>query len=62
MRRVDEECVHWVKLAAYLTSALWDAYSVLAFARMMIEDEPILISVDGVVNRLAIVKDLVVLK
>ena len=62
VHRVDEECAHGVKLAAYFASAVWDVYSVLAFAGMLLEDEPVLIPVEVVENGLAIAEDLVVLK
>ena len=64
VRRVDEECAHGVKLAAYLASAVWDAYLVLSFAGVAFEDEPVLVPVlvEGVANNLAVAKDLVVLK
>ena len=62
VRRVDKECAHGVKCAAYLASAVWDVYSILAFAWMTFEDEPVLVPVEGVVNGLAIAEDLVVLQ
>ena len=60
--RVDEECTHKLKLAAYLASAVWVIYSVLAFAGMMFKDESVLVLVEGVGNGFAITEDLVVLK
>ena len=60
--RVDEECAHVVKLTAYLASAIWDIYSILAFAGVTFKNEPVLILVEGVANGLAIAEDLVVLK
>ena len=60
--RVNEKCAHGVKLAAYLASAVWDVYSILPFAGMTFEDEPVLVPVERVANGLAGAKDLVILK
>ena len=62
VRRVDEECVHWVKLAAYFASDVWDVYLVLAFTAVTLEDEPVLVRVETVTDGFAIAEDLIVLK
>ena len=62
VRRVDEQCVHGVKLATYFSSAVWDVYSVLVFAGVTFEDEPVLIPLEGVANSLAVADDLVILE
>ena len=62
VRRVDEECAHGVELAAYLASAVWDVYLILALAWMTFEDEPVLVPVEGVANGLAVAENLVVLQ
>ena len=62
VRGVDEECAHGVELAAYLASAILYVYSVLTFAGMTFEDEPVLVPVEGVANGFAVAEDLVVLQ
>ena len=62
MHRVDEECAHGVKFATYLASAVWNVYSILAFAGVMLEDEPVLVPVEGVANGLSVAENLVVLE
>ena len=62
VRGVDKECAHGVKFAAYLPSAVWDVYTVLAFAGMSFEDETVDVSVEWVTNDLATAEDLVLLK
>ena len=62
VRRVDEECAHGVKLAAYLAPAVRDIYSILTFTGVAFEDEPVDIPVERITNDLAITKGLVILK
>ena len=59
---MDKECAHGVKLAAYLASAIWDVYSILAFTGVAFEDESVDVSVERMTNGLAVAEDLVVLK
>ena len=61
VRRVVEECAHVVKLAAYLTSAVWDVYSVLAFHGVTFEDESVDVLVERMINDTAITDGIVVL-